>query len=284
MTSYEDSAESYVRANAGRLAAIDGKAEDLLASDALTIEYDLSSQRVVRAEGLAIPEIVLPLLGDTDNHAQEKASMAVAAMSAHGLYSRACILYISGLDEVAIAAIAALPRPGKLAAGPAVYRERTFEKDNAQLHVVTTEIADIEHFGSFKETSVTTADELLEQRLTIITIGGKIADVIESTEPTGSNLVETFLAVLSRDAATEVISRLIVGRFDDEADLDASLERIRFGHDGTLADDKLERLLAGIRQRSIAAKNTRDLTRIFGEGKPAIDKLDEFEALLDAAQ
>lgn len=119
----------------------------------------------------------------------------------------------------------------------------------------------------------------LTQKLSLFTYDGEVCQARFDVQPTDDELQERCMRLLGLQFFTEV-NLLLKGHFGTEADLASELNEVWLAHQGLATEEEIGPLLDEVRQRALAAQDSRDLHKEHRMAQPSPDKLAEFEALL----
>ncbi len=150
---------------------------------------------------------------------------------------------------------------------------------HSDLGLQRTLLEGLDSFGTAEQCEVEHFDGPTVKRLAILRIGNEIIDVAYNFGPSHDVPRERWAQVLGPTFNAQLML-LAAGNFGSEEDLDATLTDVRQSYHGTAQEQEVGPLLAEIRDRARAAKQSLEFTTTFGMTIPPVDYLADVDETL----
>lgn len=163
-------------------------------------------------------------------------------------------------------------QPGPLPYGGAE-RHTAFPEEDLTIEI--TKLHNVEHVGEVAGYMLRADDGPIQHTLALGITNNRIVDVRSNVRPRDDEELRAWFKALG--PAIEQVQFALIGQFEDEAALDATLHGIRQQFADTMASEDITAMLDGMRLRAMAAREAVDLSLVHpGLSLPSADVLDEW--------
>jgi hypothetical protein len=266
--------QDYFEVHHTPLANLVSRAEQLVLSDPghVTVErFGNASEGIITAGALAIEDVPPAFESHEDGVDQTNVEDVVELRNQNqvleaearfaGLRARTTMAWI--IEQTKQGLLNSESTPSTLTYA---WAERHTADPGEGVSIEITKLHDVEQVGEVAQYKLSADDGPVCNELTITMIGDQFTEAHASVEPKEDDELRHWAEVLGADMGN--VQTALIGNFEDEVALDATLSNIQRHFAGTPEESDLGSILEALRARAIAARESIGLKQAFDVASP----------------